>query len=97
MNVETKSDLLALIAGHRRQLRDFGIQRIGIFGSFVRHMLDETQYLVSHTRELDKVVLLGDETLRRAFDWEAIPHSPGGRACPARPSAGAPVMLLICS
>lgn len=59
MNVGTKSDLLALIAGHRRQLRDFGVQRIGIFGSFVHDRQDD---------ESDVDVLVEFEPGRKTFD-----------------------------
>ena len=36
MSVETKTDLLALVAEQRRQLTRFGVKRLGVFGSFVR-------------------------------------------------------------
>ena len=36
MIVQSKSQLLALIAAHKEQLKAFGVKRFGIFGSFVR-------------------------------------------------------------
>jgi hypothetical protein len=36
MRIETKTDLLALIAGHQQQLKRFGVKRLGVFGSFAR-------------------------------------------------------------
>lgn len=63
---------------------------------YLQHMLDETQYLVSQTRDLDKAVFLGDETLKRAFAWEAPP--PSGRSrLPCSTKCSAPVILLVCS
>lgn len=34
--VESKSDVLALLAQHQDRLRDLGVKRLGLFGSFVR-------------------------------------------------------------
>jgi uncharacterized protein len=36
MSVQSKTDLLALIVNHRKQLRELGVRRFGVFGSFVR-------------------------------------------------------------
>lgn len=42
MSVATKTDLLALVANHQRELTGFGVRRIGVFGSFVREQQDAT-------------------------------------------------------
>ncbi len=34
---------------------------------YLRHILDETEYLISTSRSLDKSYFLEDETLKRAF------------------------------
>jgi len=34
--VITKEELLAVIAEHRQQLRQLGVKRVGVFGSFAR-------------------------------------------------------------
>ena len=34
--IERKSDLFALLAKHREELREFGVKRWGVFGSFAR-------------------------------------------------------------
>jgi uncharacterized protein with HEPN domain len=34
---------------------------------YLRHILDETTYLLSSANGLDKKAFLGDETLKRAF------------------------------
>ena len=34
---------------------------------YLRHILDETEYLIATSRSLDKTVFLEDETLKRAF------------------------------
>jgi len=34
--VKTKQDILAALERHRSRLRDLGVKRIGLFGSFVR-------------------------------------------------------------
>jgi predicted nucleotidyltransferase len=41
MIVQSKSQLLALIAAHQEQLKVFGVKRVGIFGSFVRDEADQ--------------------------------------------------------
>jgi predicted nucleotidyltransferase len=40
MAVQTKAQLLALLAQHRPQLQAFGVSRCGLFGSFVREQQD---------------------------------------------------------
>jgi predicted nucleotidyltransferase len=37
MKVQTKSEVLSLLAAHAGDLHRFGVQRYGLFGSFVRH------------------------------------------------------------
>jgi uncharacterized protein len=37
MRVQTKDQVLSLLAQHHHQLRAFGVQRYGLFGSFVRN------------------------------------------------------------
>ena len=34
---------------------------------YLRHIVDETEYLMSQTRELSKEEFMGDPTLKRAF------------------------------
>ena len=34
---------------------------------YLRHILDEAEYLVSQTQKLSKDEFMGDETLKRAF------------------------------
>lgn len=34
---------------------------------YLRHMLDETDYLTEHSQTLSKEQFMGDETLKRAF------------------------------
>lgn len=34
---------------------------------YLRHIFDETQYLIRHSSGVDKVAFLQDETLKRAF------------------------------
>ena len=36
MPVQTKRNVLSLIYEHRSQIRDLGVKRLGLFGSFVR-------------------------------------------------------------
>ena len=40
MSVQTKEHVLALIREHQSQIRNFGVRRLGLFGSFVRHQQD---------------------------------------------------------
>jgi len=40
MRIETKSELLAALAGHQRQLSRFGVKQLGVFGSFSRDQQD---------------------------------------------------------
>jgi hypothetical protein len=37
MSIETKSDLLALVANQHHQLQRFGVKRLGVFGSWARN------------------------------------------------------------
>lgn len=41
MSIETKTDLLTLVAGQHQQLKRFGVKRLGVFGSFVHDRQDE--------------------------------------------------------
>jgi len=34
--IERKRDLFALLANHQEQLKQFGVKRLGVFGSFAR-------------------------------------------------------------
>lgn len=36
ISVQTKSQVLSLLQSHQKELHDFGVQRCGVFGSFVR-------------------------------------------------------------
>jgi hypothetical protein len=36
MAVQTKEHILTLLHGHQHQIRQFGVKRLGLFGSFVR-------------------------------------------------------------
>jgi predicted nucleotidyltransferase len=36
ISVQTKSQVLSLLQGHQKELHGFGVQRCGLFGSFVR-------------------------------------------------------------
>jgi predicted nucleotidyltransferase len=40
MSVQTKEHILSLIQEHQSQIRNLGIKRLGLFGSFVRHQQD---------------------------------------------------------
>ena len=49
MSITTKTDVLALVADHQSQLKNFGVKRLGVFGSFVR---DEQH----NTSDVDMIV-----------------------------------------
>ncbi len=36
MKIQTKNNILTIIENHQEQLKDFGVKRVGLFGSFVR-------------------------------------------------------------
>ena len=59
MSVQSKAQLLALIAEHQQQLRALGVKRCGIFGSFVRDQ-------PSTASDVD--VLVEFEPGRKSFD-----------------------------
>jgi len=40
MSVQTKEHILSLIQEHQSQIRNLGIRRLGLFGSFVRRQQD---------------------------------------------------------
>jgi predicted nucleotidyltransferase len=40
MSVQTKEHILSLIQEHQSQIRNLGIKRLGLFGSFVRYQQD---------------------------------------------------------
>jgi len=40
MRVQTKEHILSLIQEHQSQIRNLGIRRLGLFGSFVRQQQD---------------------------------------------------------
>ena len=58
MSVQTKSDLLSLMAKHRQQLRALGVKRCGLFGSFVREQ---------HTPQSDVDVLVEFDPEKKTF------------------------------
>src|SRR5215510_14448461 len=59
MAVQTKEHLLALLREHYRQIRAFGVRRLGLFGSFVRER---------QGRESDVVMLVEFEPGCKTFD-----------------------------
>lgn len=42
MRITTKTDLFSRVADQQQHLRRFGVQRLGVFGSFVREQQQET-------------------------------------------------------
>ena len=40
MSVQTKEHILSLIQEHQSQIRNLGVRRLGLFGSFVRRQQD---------------------------------------------------------
>lgn len=59
MRIETKSDLIAAVAGHRRQLLRLGVKQLGVFGSFSREQQDAAS---------DIDILVEFEPGRKTFD-----------------------------
>jgi predicted nucleotidyltransferase len=59
MAVQTKEHVLSLLQGHHHQIRDLGVHRLGLFGSFVR----ERQ---GHESDVD--ILVEFEPGRKTFD-----------------------------
>lgn len=59
MTVQTKQDVLSLIEEHRIRIAEFGVQRLGLFGSFVRGEQNE---------ESDVDVLVEFEPEKKTFD-----------------------------
>ncbi len=57
--VRTKKGALSLVRGHRDQIRAFGVQRFGIFGSFVRDQ---------QTEDSDVDILISFEPDKKTFD-----------------------------
>lgn len=59
MSVQTKEQLLAVIRGHGSRVREFGVRRCGVFGSFVRG---------NSTAHSDVDFLVEFETGKKTFD-----------------------------
>lgn len=59
MSLREKEELLEAIKEHRQKIRDFGVKRCGLFGSFVRGQ---------HTEESDIDVLVEFEPGQKTFD-----------------------------
>jgi hypothetical protein len=59
MTVQTKEQLLSVIQGHAARLRDFGVRRCGVFGSFVRE---------HSTPKSDVDILVEFEADKKTFD-----------------------------
>lgn len=59
MAVQTKAHVLTLLHDHQHQIKQFGVKRLGLFGSFVRHQQDT---------ESDVDVLVEFEPERKTFD-----------------------------
>ena len=57
--IERKSDLFALLARHQEQLRQFGVKRWGVFGSFARNQQDS---------QSDLDILVEFEQGKKSFD-----------------------------
>jgi hypothetical protein len=71
MSVATKTDLLALVADHQRDLQRFGVKRLGLFGSFVRgeqHDASDVDVLV----EFESGCKTFDNFIYLAFSLEAL-------------------------
>ena len=76
--VQTKAQVLSSLHEHRQKLKDFGVERYGIFGSFRRdhniHPLSDVDILVSFTPEkktFDNFMHLGfflEDLLGRTVD-----------------------------
>jgi Uncharacterized conserved protein len=59
MGVQTKEQILSLIQEHQSQIRNLGVRRLGLFGSFVRRQQDSNS---------DIDVLVEFESGRKTFD-----------------------------
>jgi predicted nucleotidyltransferase len=59
MAVQTKERVFALLQDHQNHIRQFGVKRLGLFGSFVRQQQDA---------ESDVDVLVEFEPERKTFD-----------------------------
>lgn len=59
MAVQTKAHVLALLQEHHRQIRAFGVRRLGLFGSFAREQ---------QGRESDVDILVEFEPRAKTFD-----------------------------
>jgi hypothetical protein len=59
MSVETKKGMLALLAEHQQQLKNLGVKRCGLFGSFARG---------EQRRECDVDILVEFEPGQKTFD-----------------------------
>jgi len=59
MTVQTKAGVLSLIREHQSQIRDLGVKRLGLFGSFVREQQGDRS---------DIDVLVEFERDRKTFD-----------------------------
>jgi uncharacterized protein len=57
--VLTKSSVLSLVQGHRRQIRAYGVRQFGLFGSFVRGQQDKNS---------DFDILVSFEPGKKTFD-----------------------------
>lgn len=59
MDEKSKDELLAIISDHQNQIRDFGVRRCGVFGSFVRS---------KQTAQSDIDVLVEFQPNQKTFD-----------------------------
>ncbi len=59
MAVQTKEGVFTLLQDHKDRIRQFGVKRLGLFGSFVRQQQDA---------ESDVDVLVEFEPERKTFD-----------------------------
>ncbi len=59
MTVQTKERIFTLLQDHQNRIRQFGVKRLGLFGSFVRQQQDA---------ESDIDVLVEFELERKTFD-----------------------------
>ncbi len=59
MSVQTKEEILALIQEHQNQLKELGVRRLGLFGSFGREQ---------QIAESDVDMLVEYERGRKSFD-----------------------------
>jgi len=59
MSVETKAELLELLLNHEPRLKQFGVTRYGLFGSFVREQ---------HNKQSDIDLIVEFEPGKKTFD-----------------------------